>query len=69
MVNSDWPFSCNGENPKCKNHIGCYKNGGPCTATTDIKYAKLYVRKESPDDMWYEELKDERIRISEKAEG
>ena len=31
-------YFCNGENPACSRCEGCYKSGGECKQTTNIKY-------------------------------
>lgn len=61
-------YKCKGDVPNCKSSKGCYKNGGECHCTTDISHAQLFVKKENLNDMQYEEIEDERIRISEKVE-
>lgn len=38
-------YICNGK-CKCNTSMGCIVNGGPCSHTTDISYAKNY--KETP---------------------
>ena len=32
-------YLCNGENPKCRNSPGCYRNAGPCEKTTQQIFA------------------------------
>ena len=35
-------YVCNGQ-AECNKSCGCVVNGGPCTHTCDIKYAKNYT--------------------------
>ena len=38
-------YLCDGTIPKCKCSSGCYKNGGECRHTSNVKYAKIKSNK------------------------
>lgn len=55
----DKVYRCKGDKPECSKNENCFKNGGFCHCTKDLKHAKVFVLVEDLDTTWYELLDEQ----------